>query len=287
LALRKIVSKEKVDIVQVNDFYNLLGAALKVTGYKGKLLTWVRFLPQAMPSALGKLWIAAAQKYAHKIVAVSDAVLRQLPPSSKNIRLYDPVQLDERHIEQPGDSREDIRLLYLSNFTRGKGQEHAIGAFSMAYQQNENLRLRFMGGDMGLEKNRAFKQELRERVKQLNLEHVISFHDFSADPEKEIKTSDIVLNFSEGESFSMTCLESAFYGTPVVATRCGGPEEIIRDGETGLLVDRKDIHRMAEAVLQLASDVNMRNRFSIAGKAYVREQFNTNRFKKSFSEIIH
>jgi glycosyltransferase involved in cell wall biosynthesis len=284
--LRKIVKEERIDIVQVNDFYNLLGAALKATGYKGKLLTWVRFLPQAMPSALVTLWTAVARKYADKIVAVSDAVLGQLPRSSKNVRLYDPVQLDEHRTEEKAVNDKLIRLLYLSNFTRGKGQEHAVEAFSLAFRQNSNLRLKFIGGDMGLEKNMAFRQELMKLVGELHLDNTVSFHDFSADVEREIKTADIVLNFSEAESFSMTCLESSFYGTPVIATRCGGPEEIIKDGETGLLISPKDIDGMANAILRLAGDSTLRQEFSKAGKIYTREKFNTNNFKRSFLEII-
>jgi glycosyltransferase involved in cell wall biosynthesis len=286
IALRRIVNKEAIEVVQVNDFYNLLGAALKATGYKGKLLTWVRFLPRAMPSGLVKLWIAAARKYANKIIAVSDAVLRQLPPSSKNVRLYDPVQLDEHQIEEKTANDKDIHLLYLSNFIRGKGQEHAVEAFSFAYKQNANLRLKFIGGDMGLEKNKVFRQELSKRVTELHLDNVVTFCDFSADVEREIKTADILLNFSEAESFSMTCLEASFYGTPVIATRCGGPEEIIKDAATGLLVAPGDVQGMTDAILQLAGDSTLRLEFSRAGKVYTREKFNTNKFKKSFSEII-
>lgn len=284
-ALRRIVNKEAIEVVQVNDFYNLLGAALKATGYKGKLLTWVRFLPQAMPSGLVKLWIAAARRYADKIIAVSDAVLRQLPPSSKNVRLYDPVQLDEHRIEKTVND-ELIHLLYLSNFIRGKGQQHAVEAFSFAYKQNANLRLKFIGGDMGLEKNKAFRQELSKRISELYLDDVVTVCDFSSDVEREIKTADILLNFSEAESFSMTCLEASFYGTPVIATRCGGPEEIIKDAETGLLVTPGDVQGMTDAILRLAGDSALRLEFSKAGKAYTRERFNTNKFKISFSEII-
>src|SRR5690606_11801253 len=71
--LHKIVRREKVDVVQVNDFYNMLGVALKMTGFKGKLLTYVRFLPSVMPSVLRNTWTKLGLKYSHKMIAVSDA----------------------------------------------------------------------------------------------------------------------------------------------------------------------------------------------------------------------
>lgn len=218
--LRRIVRKEHIDVVQVNDFYNLLGAGLKIFGYKGKLITYVRFLPAVIPSVLRKLWTNIGQKYSHTVVAVSDAVLKQLPAKSNTIRIYDPVFLTEMLPATP-ITKAEVLFLFMGNFTRGKGQEHAINAFAKAYKHKANLRLKFIGGDMGLQKNIDFKNELIQLATDNNLNSVISFHAFTNNVEQEIKAADVVLNFSEGESFSMTCLEGAFYARPVIATRCG------------------------------------------------------------------
>ena len=95
-----------------------------------------------------------------------------------------------------------------------------------------------------------------------------------------------MLNFSEGESFSMTCLEAAFYGTPVIATRCGGPEEIIEDGQTGILVPVKDIDAMQTAILKLAGDVSLRKRLAAAGKEYVRQKFSIVEYKSKMRQLL-
>src|SRR5690606_28831313 len=113
------IRNEKTDIIQVNDYYNLLGAGLKASGFKGKLITYVRFLPQVFPVALRKIWSLAAQKYSYKIIAVSHAVLRQLPQGSKNICIYDPAKLEEKYDFQKQNGEDTIRFLYLANFTRG------------------------------------------------------------------------------------------------------------------------------------------------------------------------
>lgn len=284
-ALQKIVQEEQIDVVQVNDFYNLLGAALKYRGYKGMLITYVRFLPSVMPAPLRKIWIRAAQQYSHRVVAVSDAVLKQLPFSDNTIRIYDPVKFEEQDFTIA--PAETINLLYLANFTRGKGQEHAVEAFHIAYVQNNKLRLKFVGGDMGLEKNAAFRNELIERVKALKLDAVISFEKFSENVEEEIKQSNIVLNFSEAESFSMTCLEASFYGRALIATRCGGPEEIIDDHKTGILVQKKDIVAMSDAIVLLANDEQKRKDFGTNGRVYVCQKFSKENFIESFSAILN
>lgn len=286
LELRKIVKRNSIDIVQVNDFYNLLGAMLKKFGYKGKLFTYVRFLPSVMPGVLRKLWIKQALKHSDKVIAVSDAVLKQLPDNKKCIRIYDPIKLSEQLPEKEYSERDTIEFLYLSNYIKGKGQDAAIEAFALAYNNNKAIRLTFVGGDMGLEKNISFKKELQSRVDELGLTGRVTFNTFNANVEQAIKDADIVLNFSEAESFSMTCLETAYYGTPIIATRCGGPEEIVVHEETGLLVPVKDIDAMSKAVLTLASNYELRKKYAIAGKSYVRNKFGIKEYLSSMYEII-
>lgn len=281
--LKKILAKENIDIIQANDFYNQLGAMVKGRGFNGRLITYVRFLPSVMPSVLRNWWLRAAGKHADSIVAVSDAVMRQLP-QGKTTRIYDPVQLSETLPPKEEKTKDTIDILYLSNYIRGKGQDHALEAFALAYKQNNALRLKFTGGDMGLEKNRAFKQELEAKARQQNLP--VTFASFNPNVEEEIKAADIVLNCSEAESFSMTCLETAFYGTALIATRCGGPEEIIEDGETGLLLPVGDISGICDAILTLANNPAERTKLAEAGRAYVRTKFAPANFIRQFETLL-
>lgn len=286
LKLKKIIRKEQIDVVQANDFYNLLGAALKILGYKGKLLTYVRFVPATIPAPFRKIWVTAAQKYADTVIAVSDTVLNQLPYKENTIRIYDPANLSET-ISKSQPATGVIQLLYLSNYIRGKGQDYALEAFIKAYQQNPALRLKFVGGDMGLEKNKLFRKLLEEKVQSLGLEHIVTFASFSKHIEQEIKQADIVLNFSNAESLSMTCLEAAYYGTALIATRSGGPEEIIKDKETGLLVPVADVDAMAHAILTLSNNESLRAQYATAGKAYVKEKFSTAHFITCFENVLN
>lgn len=286
-ALRKIIKKEQIDVVQVNDFYNMLGVMLRMSGFNGKLITWVRFLPSVMPGPLRKIWTALGLKYSHKVVAVSDAVKNQLPKNEKIVRIYDPVMLSEHQPPKRYVDASVVNVLYLANYIQGKGQDSALEAFALAYQKNKNIRLTFTGGDMGLEKNTEYRQLLEGRVSALSLNEVVKFEPFNADVESVIKGADIALNFSEAESFSMTCLEAAYYGTTLIATRCGGPEEIIDNGKTGITVPVKDINAMHEAILKLSAEPQLRNQYAAAGKEYVRQKFNIETFTQQIRDILH
>lgn len=286
ILLRKIVHDERIDVVQVNDFYNMLGVMLKKFGYEGQLLTYVRFLPSVMPGILRKMWIKQGLKHSHKVIAVSDAVLKQLPQTDKVVRIYDPVQLSEKLPEKSYETKSHISLLYLSNYIQGKGQEHAIEAFAQAYKKHKNIQLTFIGGDMGMDKNIAYKEDLQAQVEELGLSEVIKFEPFNANVEAVIKEADIVLNFSEAESFSMTCLEAAYYGTALIATRCGGPEEIIENGKTGITVPLKDTNAMADAISKLVTDDVLRTQYAKAGREYVIKKFNIEQYKQQIEEVL-
>jgi glycosyltransferase involved in cell wall biosynthesis len=102
----------------------------------------------------------------------------------------------------------------------------------------------------------------------------ISFQNHQEDMGEIYRKADILLNFSENESFSMVCLEALAYGKPLIATNSGGPAEIIDNGIDGLLIPNKDIDKMKDAILELSSDQFLREKFALNGPLKVRKRFN-------------
>lgn len=283
IRLRQLIYTRKFNVMVVNDYYNLLGFTVRASGWRGIVLTFVRLLPFSQQRHVNKLWVTLALWGSDKVLAVSRAVEAQLPASKKVEVFYNPVRFEERLPAAAGRRDDDeVRCLYLSNYIVGKGQLHGLQAFAQAYRDNPALRLRFVGGDMDLEKNRKLKSALQAMACHLGVDSVVTFDGYSNEVERDIKEADIVLNFSESESFSQTCLEASAFGRPIIATRCGGPEEIVQDGVSGLLVDTKDVNAMATAVLRLSRDREMREAMGIAGRSLVREQFSAHR---TFAEL--
>ncbi|KAA5548317.1 glycosyltransferase family 4 protein [Adhaeribacter rhizoryzae] len=276
IRLRKIARQHKAKVIHMNDFYNLTGIMAKILGANVVLITHVRFLPQKFMPALANTWAKLNLQFATKIICVSNAVKTFFPKSDKTLVIYDP--LPEREVlpskERLIQQTSPVRLLYLSNFIKGKGQDYALEAFKKAYEKDKSLHLTFAGGDMGLEKNRVFKNGLIEEVTKENLKNVVKFREFVEDVEGAIKEADIVLNFSESESFSLTCLDALFFGTPLIATDCGGPAELFENDKSGLLVPNKNVEAMTSAILQLAKDREKQLAFAKESRRYVREKFN-------------
>ncbi|MHB1247091.1 MAG: glycosyltransferase family 4 protein [Sulfuriferula sp.] len=97
---------------------------------------------------------------------------------------------------------------------------------------------------------------------------------------------DVLVISSEQESFGLTAIESLAMETPVVSTRCGGPEEIIQDGVNGFLVNTKDDTAMAEAILKLLNDPILARNMGVAGRLDVLKRFTLERYINGIQDVM-
>jgi glycosyltransferase involved in cell wall biosynthesis len=79
------------------------------------------------------------------------------------------------------------------------------------------------------------------------------------------------------EGFGIPPIEAMAAGVPVVATRSGAIPEIVRDQQTGLLVDKNDPRALAESILKLLHDDNLRAKMGRAARSWVHENFTWDR----------
>ena len=290
--LHQLARRRGAALVHLNDFYNLAGYVARLFSLgRLRVLTHVRFLPQTLPQPLARTWRWLAEHAAQQVLCVSKAVRSYFAPGNVRVRtVYDPLPARGEKLplyEVSDVINRPLRLLYLSNYIRGKGQNLALEAFRIAYISNPNLRLHFVGGDMGMVKNQEFRCELEATAQAAGLAQVVHFDGFAADTEAAMKAHDIVLNFSEAESFSLTCLDALYYGVPLIASDCGGPAELFEAGKSGLLVPNRDVPAMAEAISALTASRSMRQQFSVASRAFVRQKFSPDSTYLQLADCYH
>jgi glycosyltransferase involved in cell wall biosynthesis len=102
--------------------------------------------------------------------------------------------------------------------------------------------------------------------------------------------SDLFVLPSLSEGISITLLEAMAAGLPAVATDVGGNREVIRDGETGLLVPVEDAAALASAMLSVLTDPVQARRMGAAGRERVDADFNINRtvaaYEQAYIELL-
>lgn len=110
------------------------------------------------------------------------------------------------------------------------------------------------------------EHELKDLAKKLNIGERVIFLGFQANPYVIMKKSSALVLSSEFESFALVIVEAMACGTPVISTDCpAGPSEIIDDGVDGILVPVGDEKKLADAILALLKNNEMRQRLSAAG----------------------
>jgi len=122
----------------------------------------------------------------------------------------------------------------------------------------------------------AHKPNLERRAQELGIADRVTFTGVVKDPLAEglYHATDIVCQMSRWEEvFGYVNAEAMACGKPLVGTRAGGIPEIIEDGVTGFVVEKRDTSAMASRILELVRDEALRRRMGEAGRQRVREKF--------------
>lgn len=282
--LRKNMQRDGATRLQLNDFYLMHGVLLRVMGFRGQIISWVRCHPARFAGPLAKPMLWLAMRSANRMVAVSKAIHMLLPASANVDVVYDGYEGRTR-APKLWQAVDEKRFVYVGNYIQGKGQDIALEAFARIAADDTTVTLAFYGGDMGLAKNKAYRTGLEQSVAQNALQGRVMFHDFISDSFAALEPAYAALNFSHAESFSMTVLEACGAGVPVIATASGGPQEIIRDGVTGYLISVGDVAAAAERMALLAREPETAQAVGEAGAEHVRTQFSIQQLRTQLQNL--
>jgi glycosyltransferase involved in cell wall biosynthesis len=198
------------------------------------------------------------------IIANSQATAKRFGPTllSKIRVVYNGVNI--QWLRQKDVSRQDSVhplekvILVLARASRWKRHDLALSAFEKVASQEERAHLLCLGDKDPLDlKWWKFIQEKATRSPFSDRIHWIGQVD---DVRPWLRAAYLLLLTSENEPFGRVLVEAMACGVPVVATRCGGVPEIVRDGQDGLLVEPGHADQMAEAIRKLFKDNILRDR---------------------------
>jgi glycosyltransferase involved in cell wall biosynthesis len=193
-------------------------------------------------------------------------------PLSKSCTIILPNATRSAVFDKPNDSADvPLRLLFLGEIGQRKGIPQLITALA---------RLREHSGWHAVLAGNGDIDATRQRVSSLNMAERISVPGWVNDRgvRKLLQTADIFILPSFDENLPMSVIEAFAYGVAVIATPVGAVTDIVRDGETGLLVPPGDVDALTAALLRLLADADLRRRLGTNAKTFHTEKLEIGRY---------
>jgi glycosyltransferase involved in cell wall biosynthesis len=219
-----------------------------------------------------------------KIIAVSEAVGRQFAGRKVSVihngidaeaiqkKAVRGMPAEIQRIMESSSSGPVIGLV--GQIARWKGQDVFLRAAKLL---NEKLpRARFLIIGEALFNEKEFKRELINFVDNNDLQKRVTFTGYLEleNVYPTLKHLDVLVHCSvDPEPFGRVIIEAMALGVPVIATRGGAVEEIITNGEDGLIVPPGDPDQLAAAVENILTDKTMRHRMVSNGTIKVQKAF--------------
>jgi glycosyltransferase involved in cell wall biosynthesis len=127
---------------------------------------------------------------------------------------------------------------------------------------------------------------LEEEARRLGLRGSCHFTGFRRDSLSCLDAMDVVALASEGEGLPRVLLEAMLLSKPVVATQVTGSEDLVVDGETGLLVPFGDEGKFADALGRLAADPGERSRMGESARTRVVSRYSIGRYVEGVERVL-
>jgi glycosyltransferase involved in cell wall biosynthesis len=294
-AFRRLVRRERVDLVVSNTSRAAYLSSLALLGTGVPLVWWVRdFL-------YGRTQFRLFRRIPRRIIAVSDAIRQFYAPgddrgfavvhvgNSLYRRLAEVADEQvRRERERWGFSADDLVIGFMGRLVAEKGIEDLVAAVEALHARHPRVKLLVVG--TGRDQEGDVEGAVRESVRRKGLGCVV-FAGFQDDEALYYRVFDLfVLSTRVDDAYATSVVQAMMAGRPVVATATGGTPEIVRDGETGLLVPPGDPEALAAALARLVEEPELAKRLASAGQELVmannREEQTTARAEDLYRSVL-
>ncbi len=169
-------------------------------------------------------------------------------------------------------------ILFAGNISHEKRPDRLLDVFGGVQQRcpDAHLWIAGEGPELGAVRRRVMAENLASRVRLLGPRD---------DLEECLRAADLLVLTSDTEGIPAVILEAAMAGLPVVATEVGGISECVRNGDTGVLVDREDVEGFVGQVVRLLGDAEARRRMGREARRWAQERFSMENVSGQYLEL--
>ena len=293
-ALRAAIDAVRPDVVHLNERGMLQAARIARRAGVGVVMH-ARSVADPRPAWLMRLTRRIVARNVDRVIAIDASVRRSIGPISASDVIHNAIaevpasvsRSESLEAARNGAGGSGIRVVYLTGLIPAKGIWDLVAA---AERLRHRPDIRFLiAGANG--RSRAFHRSgpgrlahltglipdvesaLRRRVTAGGLEGTVELLGHVADAATLLRTSDILVFPSHHDGPGRSVIEAAIEGVPSVVALRHRFEDVVVDGQTGLVVPARDPAALAEAIARLADDPELRARLGAAARTHAATAF--------------
>jgi glycosyltransferase involved in cell wall biosynthesis len=281
--LARVVKRLQPDIVHAHDAHGVAMASLALslggaTGAGGPSLVVSRRVDFHLRSNSFSRW---KHRQVDCFIAASEAIRQMLVADGvspeRTVTVHEGIDVDHVRAAPPVNVHEVFWLPHnapvvgnVAALVPHKGHRHLIEAARLVNRQMPDVRFIILGeGEL--------RESLERQVREYHLEKHVFLPGFRTDVLGCMKGFDLFAMSSVTEGLGTALLDAMACERAIVATRTGGIPEVVEDGVTGRLAAPRDHAAMAQLLLALLADEDMRRQMGDAGLARVQARFTVER----------
>ena len=280
-ALRTIIKKHAIGNVFAMMPIESIISIVATAGLSSRLIVAERNYPPAEP--FGRVWHFLRKhlyKYPELVAVQTQGIANWVLEHTRAKRVEiipNPVSYPlspNSPVVPPADYIVQGQQFFLAvgSKARQKGFDMLVEAFSTSAPHHQwNLVILGLDSNSG-EDARQVELQIEEANQKLGKQRILAIKR-AGNVGDWYACADAFVLSSRYEGFPNVLLEAMSYGLPVISFRCmTGPEDMITDGESGLLVEFENVPLLADGMVRLAQDVDFRKRLG-SNATEVRQRF--------------
>jgi glycosyltransferase involved in cell wall biosynthesis len=233
-----------------------------------------------------------------KIILVASALRRRFAWTKNDAKfttIHNGVDLSE--FDKPSSACTNIRLLYdldddavlIGSFARIEALKGQLNLIEACAKIENSFRFRlFLYGDIF---DRKYYQTCIEKLQKLGLQGQVIFGNHQVDVVSIMKSMDLVVLASTfAEAFPRSIIEAMAAAKPVIVTDVGGSAEAVEEAVSGFVVTPRDVVMLADRIIRLGRDKDLRRKFGEAARMRVEARFtvekNVRKTEQVYRELL-
>ena len=278
--IEALISRHKIDIIEMPDFHNY-------RRYCKNYVEPVRFTVPTIVKVHGSITYIAKENSTAVPAHIYDMEKQMFQNASAicsvskyggdKVKKYFELDNDYHVIHNgidtakltPVDVKDEHKVVFTGTLNENKGIYQLMKAWNIVADKNKNARLHIYGKGPVQKIKSLLSANAKDTVQFLgHVDHATLFH--------ELGTAGVCIFPSYAENFALAPMEAMASGAAIVYTKRASGAELINDGVDGLLVDPDDVEGIADSILKLLSNKNIRDRIAKMGQEKVVKEFDIN-----------